>query len=160
MELSTRRHEDVDWRRQDTRNQSEREQHNLLRNKMVKHIFQIPFTGKTPKGDTMTQEWFDKRADLFEKYTVPSLKKQTSKDFYVWVTFRPEDATNPTTERILKALDGLKAIATFNGTMFTEDRATWHNEDLPERLAKTLPYIGTFLESADYIYETNLDSDD
>ena len=127
---------------------------------MVKHVFLCPFTGKTPRGDTMTQEWFDKRADLFEKYTVSSLKKQTNKDFYVWVTFRPEDAENPTTTRIIASLKGLKAIATFNGTMFTEDRAIWHNEDLPERLAKTLPYVRTFLGAADYIYETNLDSDD
>ena len=127
---------------------------------MVKHIFQIPFTGKTPSGDTMTQEWFDKRADIFEKYTVKSLRKQTNQDFYVWLTFRPEDAENPTTSRIIKSLEGLRAIATFNGTMFTEDRATWHNDDLKERLGKTLPDIGVFIKSADYIYETNLDSDD
>ena len=132
---------------------------NPLLNLNVKHVFQIPFTGKTPKGDSMTQEWFDKRASIFEKYTLPSLKKQGT-GFYVWVTFRPEDATNPTTEKVLGLLKGMKVIATFNGTMFTEDRAVWHNTDLGERLEKSLPSVELFLGRTDFIYETNLDSDD
>ena len=127
---------------------------------MIKHLFQIPFTGKTPKGDTMTQEWYDHRAEIFEQYTVPSLRKQSNKDFSIWITFRPQDATNPTTKRILSALDGLRYIATFEGTMFTEDRATWHNNDLVQRLQSVLPSVRLFMGYTDWIYETNLDSDD
>lgn len=127
---------------------------------MIKNLIQIPFTGKTPKGDNMTQEWFDNRTDIFERYTAKSLHKQSNKDFYVWVTFRPQDATNPNISRIQTALKGLKYIITFEGTMFTEDRATWHNNNLKERLERTLPAVSLFLGNADWIYETNLDSDD
>lgn len=130
--------------------------------KKVCHIFQVPFTGKTPKGDAMTQEWYDKRADLFIEYTVRSLAGQTRKDFGVWLTFRPQEFISPTTQRIAKALADAKIdyFMTFNGTMFTEDRATWHNENLPERLADCLPKVKSWIGEFDHIYETNLDSDD
>ena len=128
----------------------------------TKHIFQVPFTGKTPRGDNMTDEWFEKRVEIFIKYTIGSLKYQTNKDFLLWLTFRPEDRDSIITIRIEQALEesGIKHILTFNGTMFTEDRATWHNKDLPERLERALPILKKFVGDCDYIYETNLDSDD
>jgi len=43
--------------------------------------------------------------------------------------------------------------------MFLEDKATWHNDDLKERLTKCLPELRKLVD-AEYIYETNLDSDD
>ncbi len=111
----------------------------------MKHIFQVPFTGKTPHGDGFTsQEWYDERIELFTKYTLKSLKNQTRKDFLLWITFRPEEIFNKSTKKIAKALteSGIQNIVSFNGTMFTEDRATWHNKDLPERLEKVLTEFG------------------
>ncbi len=129
--------------------------------KKIKHIFQTPFTGKTQNGDTMSQEWFDHRTDLYLKYTLPSLKNQTNKNFLIWLSFRPQDKENPNTKRIAEALkeSGLLNIMTFCATMFTEDRAVWHNVDLKERLANCLPLVKPFIEE-EYVYETNLDSDD
>jgi len=126
------------------------------------HIFQVPFTGKTPRSDNQTQEWYDHRTDIFIQYTLESLKAQTNKNFVVWLTFRPQDIDNINTKKIETALkeSGLRFLMTFNGTMFTEDRATWHNVDLVERLDKTLPALKEFIGDTDYIYETNLDSDD
>ena len=129
---------------------------------MIKHIFYCPFTGKTPRSDTQSQEWYDKRAKLFEKYTLESLKKQTRKDFIFWASFRPQEIDNPTTKKIEKALKKaeINYILTFNGSMMTEDRALWHNFDLKERLNSALPKLRKLINGADYIYETNLDSDD
>lgn len=129
----------------------------------VKHIFQTPFTGKTPHGDGFTsQEWYEKRAKLFEKYTLPSLVQQTRKDFLWWLTFRREELDNPITQKIDKLLreSNLAYLMTFNGTMFTEDRALWHNKDLKERLEATLSDVEGSIDESEYIYETNLDSDD
>jgi|TARA_Y100000310_G_scaffold312222_1_gene359300 hypothetical protein len=129
----------------------------------IKHIFQVPFTGKTPNGDGFTsQAWYDKRASLFERFTIPSLKNQTRKDFLLWVTFRPEELFNKTTKKIARVLSESKIdnIMSFNGTMFTEDRAVWHNVDLKERLAVCLSEVKKMVGDATHIYETNLDSDD
>lgn len=130
---------------------------------MIKHIFYTPFTGKTPHGDGFTsQEWYDKRAILFEQYTIPSLLNQTRKDFIWWLSFRPEELLNKTTKKIAHALtkSGIPNIMSFNGTMLTEDRAVWHNVDLKERLEVCLPEVKKMVGDAKYIYETNLDSDD
>mgnify|MGYP001591246201 CR=1 FL=1 len=134
--------------------------------KKVKLVFNIPFTGKTPKGinkDGFTsQEWYEKRADIFINYTLKSLKQQTNKNFILWITFRPQEIFNGTTKIIAQALtkSGIQNIMSFNGTMFTEDKAIWHNTDLKERLEKCLHTLKEFVGDADYVYETNLDSDD
>jgi len=126
---------------------------------MIKHIFAIPFTGKTPKSDTQTQEWYDFRADIFIKYTLESLKNQTDKSSLIWLQFRPQEIDNSTTEKIKKALDKskLEYLMTFNGAIMKEDRAIWHNKDLIERTEKSLKQ---FKIKEKYVYETNLDSDD
>lgn len=134
-----------------------------MKSSNIKHIFNTAFTGKTPHGDGFTsQEWYDKRADLFIKYTLESLKKQSNKEFLLWLTFRPQELLNPTTKKIAKALtaSGIANIMSFNGTMFTEDKAVWHNVDLKERLEVCLPTLKEFVGDADWVYETNLDSDD
>ncbi len=133
--------------------------------KKVKMVFQTPFTGKTPGKDGTGfsgQEWYDKRADIFINYTLESLKKQTVKNFLLWITFRPQELLNPTTKLIARALtkSGIPNIMSFNGTMFLQDKAIWHNTDLQERLKKCLPTLKEFIGDADYVYETNLDSDD
>jgi hypothetical protein len=134
---------------------------------MVKHIYYCPFTGKDHYGEGLdygfkSQEWYDFRVDLFEKYTVASLKAQTDRDFVFWASFRPQEIDNPTTKKIEKALtkSGIKYLMTFNGIMMTDDRELRHNIDLKERLAKTLPELKKFVGEADYVYETNIDSDD
>ena len=129
---------------------------------MIKVIFSIPFTGKTPYSDNQTQTWYDFRAGIFEKYTLKSLENQTDKDFLIWLQFRPEEINNPTTKKIDKALKKSKLdyIMTFNGPIMKEDRATWHNQDLIERAEKSLKELEPKVKEFNYIYETNLDSDD
>jgi hypothetical protein len=125
-------------------------------------IFSTPFTGKTPWGDGFkSQEWFDRRADIYIEYTLKCLEKQTDKDFLIWLQFRPEEESNPTTKKIEDALKktGLQYILTFNSPIMMEDRAIWHNIDLKERTEKSMKVLEPLIKE-DWVCEVNLDSDD
>jgi hypothetical protein len=123
-------------------------------------VFSIPITGKTPHGDGFKgQEWFDFRAGIFEKYTAKCLQKQTDKEFLVWLQFRPQEKDNPTTQRFIKALDGLKVIVTYNSPIMMEDKATWHNDNLLERAERSLEALQGIIQD-EWVVEVGLDSDD
>jgi len=128
----------------------------------VKHIFQIPFTGKGLYNGFRGQDWYDLREKIFKKYTLKSLMNQTNKDFGLWISFRPEEKKNPTTKKIIEALkkSSLDYVITFNGIMMTDDRGVDHNADLEERLKEALPNLKKLVGDAKFVYETNLDSDD
>lgn len=125
----------------------------------IKVILTTPFTGKRTETGWKGQEWYDHRAEIFIKYTLLSLKNQTDKNFLFWVCFRPEEKTNPTTKKILEALDKshIDYRATFHGINFTDDKVPERNKDLPKRLDNMLMEIPKY-ECP--IYETMLDSDD
>ena len=125
----------------------------------IKSILICPFTGKRTESGWKGQEWYDHRADIFIRYTLSSLKQQTDKNFFLWLFFRPEEKTNPTTKKILEALDNshIDYRATFHGINFTDDKVPQRNKDLPERLDKMLREIPKY---ECVIYETMLDSDD
>jgi len=125
------------------------------------HLIYIPFTGlgiTEYKGDS----WFQYRANIFRDYVVKSLKAQTTKDFTIWISFRPEEKDNPVVTQIAKDIEdaGLKHIFTFDGVMMHDDRGTWHNQDLEERMQKSLDYLKEWLEPSEWIYKTDLGSDD
>jgi len=127
---------------------------------MVKYIFNCPFTGKGNIGNGFRgQDWYDLRAKIFNENTLKSLMNQSDKDFLLWLQFRPKEKKNPTTQKIENALkkSGLEYVMTFNGIMMYDDRGTEHNKNLVERTAKSLKSIEI---EAEYVYETNLDSDD
>ena len=130
---------------------------------MTKIIFSIPFTGKTPKGDNQTQEWFDFRAKIFQDYTLKSFKNQTDQNLFIWLQFRPQDRTNFTTLKIADFLKDslLNYTMTFDGPIMMEDRATWHNHDLLERAKKSLETLKkTITFEEDYVISVGIDSDD
>lgn|SRR3990167_1180151 len=130
--------------------------------KKIKHIFYTPFTGKGLYGGFRGQDWYRLRTEIFEKYTLKSLMAQTSKDFLLWVSFRPEEIFNPVTKKIANAItkSKLQNIMSFNGIMMTDDKVIESNNTLKERLEAVLPNVKKAVGDADYIYETNLDSDD
>ena len=113
-------------------------------NSMSQVIFSCPFTGKTPWGNGFkSQQWFDYRATIFEKYTLKSLVNQKDKDFLVWLQFRPQEKDNPTTEKIRNALTSAKLnfVITFDSVIMYEDKAIWHNIDLKERADRSLKVL-------------------
>ena len=125
-----------------------------------KIIINIPFTGLS-KGFS-GQEWFNFRAEIFNKYTLKSLVNQKDKDFLLWVTFRPEEKDNEVTKRIEEDIKeaGIDYVFTFDGTMFYDDKQLEQNKTLRERLKKSLKVIKGHIGSEKYVYLTLLGSDD
>ncbi|HDY66397.1 MAG TPA: FkbM family methyltransferase [Candidatus Scalindua sp.] len=144
--------------------------------KKLIHLVYVPFTGlgiREYGGDA----WFEYRIDIFIKYVLPSLLNQTTKDFVLWISFRPEEQENPLTKQLKHALDKteIKYILTFDGVMMHDDRGLKHNEDLKERMEKSLaevkkatePVIVSFsgdkaelYKPPEWVYKTDLGSDD
>ena len=129
--------------------------------KKLIHLVYVPFTG-LGSVDFKGNSWFSYRADIFRDYTLKSLTNQTTKDFVLWVSFRPEEKENPITKQIEQDIKnaGLKYILTFDGVMMWDDRGLFHNKDLKERMEKSLSVIKGQLEPAEYIFKTDLGSDD
>lgn len=128
-------------------------------------IFSCPFTGKTPYGLNQSgfrgDEWYAHRAEMFERFTLENLKKQTDQDFIWWGQFRKEEKDNPITKRIRASLEksNIKYVMTFDGPIMMEDRALWHNIDLLERSVRSLEALQSMITD-EWVYEVNLDSDD
>lgn len=87
------------------------------------HIVYCPFTGVGLLG-YRGDKWFKNRIEIFSDYTLKSLSNQTDQNFVLWLSFRPEEETNPlmiTLELSLK-LAGLPYIMTFDGLMYHDDK--------------------------------------
>ena len=128
----------------------------------IKHLVYIPFTGLGLYDGFRGQEWFDSRAKIFEQTALKSLSNQTTKDFTLWVSFRKEEETNPTTKKIEEAIkkSGLKYIFTFDGIMMHDDRGVDHNKDLKERMARSMKTLSSIVDDTDWVYKTEYSSDD
>ncbi len=126
-----------------------------------KHLIYIPFTGvgiHQYKGD----EWFKDRIEIFKNYTLKSLKYQSNRNFMIWISFRPEEASNPLILELLQAIkqEGFAHVVfTFDGLMYHDDRFLEQNISLPYRIRRTLLYLKP-LSKVDYVLMTRLDSDD
>lgn len=129
--------------------------------KKISHLIYIPVVG-LGIVEWRGQTWFDYRADLMKRFVIPSLKNQTTKDFTIWISFTQQVKENPTIKKIEQDIKdaGLKYIFTFDGVMMHDDRGVWHNKDLPERMAKSLAEVKSQLEPSEWIYKTDLGSDD
>lgn len=84
-----------------------------------------PFTGVGVPG-WRGDAWFADRIEVFKNYTLKSLQNQSNKNFVLWITFRPEEASNPLMSRLeqyLKMAD-MQYVMTFNGLMYHDDKYT------------------------------------
>lgn len=126
------------------------------------HLIYIPFTGLGKFGGYRGDSWFKERIRIFKDFTVKSLQNQTEKDFIVWISFRKEEQNNPLTEEITTIMkeSGLNYVMTFSGIAMWDDRGVEHNDDLLERLGKTIEGIRTLFIKKEYVYITNFSSDD
>lgn len=124
------------------------------------HIIYIPFVG-VGINKRFSQEWFADRIEIFKNYTLKSLLNQTNKDFTLWLSFRPEDLTNPLIESLSNILQqsGLRFVMTFDGLMYWDDRNETVNNNLEQRINSSLISL-RLLDLGDLIYLTRLDSDD
>lgn len=120
------------------------------------HIVQSTMTGKRGKAD-----YLELRSEIFENYTISSMRNQTEQNFLHLVTFRPQEEGNPMVQDLenrLKAKN-YNFIFTFFGQPFWYAHAG--NGDIKKRVEKTFSLLKErFYHSEDYVYFTVIDSDD
>lgn len=129
---------------------------------MINHILYIPFTGLGLFNGFRGDSWFSYRAEIFNKYTLESLKGQ-KKPFILWISFRPQEKNNPITKKIEKYVkeSGIKYVFTFDGLMYHDDKDVKRNSTLMERLGKSLKIVKKYLDlHLKYTYLTVISSDD
>jgi len=126
------------------------------------HFVYIPFTGLGLFDGFRGQEWFKNRAKIFQETTLKSLLNQSTKDFIVWISFRPQERKNPVTRQIRRILEqsGLRFVFTFDGVMMYDDRGLEHNKDLKERMARSLKVLKPLVGKEKWVYKTDCGSDD
>lgn len=122
----------------------------------TKIICHIPFTGLGILDGFRGNEWFERRIELFHKYTLKSLLNQTEQDFTIWLSFRPEEEYNPLIQTINIPH---KHIFTFGGIPIWDDKKINEEQWLFERLKKILPKLKGIIGSDD-VKMVNLGSDD
>ena len=112
------------------------------------HLVYIPFRGVGI--DNRNDEWFKERIEIFKNYTLKSLQNQTTLDFTLWLSFRPEDEGSPLIQDIKKAIHwvNLRVVFTYDGLMYHDDkfggsiankiyntarilRRAWRNREIP-----------------------------
>ena len=88
------------------------------------HFFYTPFTGLGLYGGFRGNRWLRNRIKAFKQFVIPSLQAQTNKDFILWVSWRPEERTNPHVKELHQwlATTGLKYVFTYGGVCFWDDK--------------------------------------
>jgi len=122
------------------------------------HIIATVMTGRGLYKGFRGEDWYSKRIEIFRDYVIDNLRHQTNQNFLHWIMFRPEEKEKKTTKLFLKSLDtiGYNYKATFHGQCWWDDKVD--NSTLEERLLKSLEELD--LPKTDYVYLTQLDSDD
>lgn len=92
--------------------------------KKIKHFFYVPFTGLGLYNGFRGNAWLKNRIKVFMHYVVPSLQVQTSRDFTLWISWRPEEKDNKHVKQFIKDLKstGLDVVHTFHGVCFYDDK--------------------------------------
>lgn len=127
----------------------------------IVHLLYVPFTGLGLYDGYRGDEWFKNRIDIFKRYTLNSLINQTNQNFVVWVSFRPQEESNPLTQELREYMSRLKDfrfVFTFGGLCFWDDK--YPQDKLLDRLRATLPSLKEVIGDADWVYETICPSDD
>lgn len=129
------------------------------------HFFYCPFTGLGLRGGYRGDEWLNHRITIFKVFVLRSLMNLEGEKFVLWISWRPEDETNPIVLDFythLKQIRGLRVIFTFHGIMFWDDKYT---DGLAERRLRTafnytLPELKEIVGEAETVYMTIQPSDD
>jgi len=122
------------------------------------HLVATVVTGRGLNNGFLGEQWYKTRVPIFKKYTIENLRHQSNQNFIHWMMFRPEEKNHPLTKELFKYLDKInyKYIPTFHGQCWWDDKVD--NDTLEDRLAKSLRELK--LPKTDYVYLTQLDSDD
>lgn len=127
------------------------------------HLLYVPFTGlgKIDRGD----KWLKDRIKIFKHFITNSLADQSSLQYTLWFSWRPEDKKNPIVQDFLihmEAFDRLSIVFTYDGLCFWDDK--YEDQEAGERLLnnlrRSLRYIKTHVDYADEVLMTIQPSDD
>ena len=124
----------------------------------------IPFTGLGNYGGYRGDRWLKNRIKIFKEYTFPSIFNQTTHKFYLLISWRPQEKTNPIVQEFGEWLDkfaDIKTIFTFDGILFWDDK--YPDEEAEKRLRnsleKTLPQLN-IAKDVEWVILTLQPSDD
>jgi hypothetical protein len=115
----------------------------------MKHVlltrFAIPFPKDNPRYErcTNSKNWFSNRCDLFEKYTLPSVRAQTSKHFD-WILLANPDFPSIDIDR----------LSSYNIEVLWVD---WEFDEDQQQLGEVLQHK---YKEHDWIITSRLDNDD
>jgi hypothetical protein len=112
----------------------------------MRHFMYVPFTGLGLYGGYRGKAWLKNRIQVFKQFVVPSLQAQTSQNFMIWVSWRPEERTNKQVQDLKYFLDVIfpdRVIFTYNGVCFWDDK--YPDEEARRRLLTSLHHSMTEL---------------
>lgn len=126
------------------------------------HFLYVPFTGLGLRGGYRGDTWLRNRIRIFKAYTLQSILNQTNQNFILWISWRPEDRTNPIVKELaehLSDIEGLAFFFSYEGPCFWDDKH--ENDKLLYRLTKTLRTVAYNVDpTSDYVLMTIYPSDD
>jgi hypothetical protein len=131
----------------------------------IKHLCYVPFTGLGLFSGFRGNRWLKSRIKIFKQFVITNLQAQTSHNFTLWCSWRPEEKSNKYVRELIDYLNQIpefKTIHTFNGLCFYDDK--FEDDVARERLINNLHCsMGDLLDEVgqvDYVYMTIQPSDD
>ncbi len=122
----------------------------------------IPWTGLGLFGGFRGNRWLKNRIKVFKQFVVPALEAQTSQNFMVWMSWRPEEKNNPIVKEFMEWLDSERVFHTFTGVCFYDDK--YDHEKARARLLEALhgaaPDLMNAIGECDSVLMTIQPSDD
>jgi len=106
------------------------------------HIIYTHITGLGLYDGMRSQDWLEKRIEIFKNFTLKSLLNQTNKKFLHWLAFRPQDKNNPAIVSLFRYLKSLnyEFVATFNGVMIYDDKFSGNPIDILKNGLRVIRY--------------------
>jgi len=114
------------------------------------HLLYVPWTGLGLYNGFRGNGWLKNRIVIFKQFVIPSLQRQSVKNFTLWCSWRPEEKRNPIVRELMAYLDAIpefKTIHTFHGVCFWDDK--YSDEVARDRLLTSLH--GSLAELTDAI---------
>lgn len=102
-----------------------------------------PFTGLGLYNGFRGNRWLRNRIKVFKQFVIPSLLNQTDQDFIHWISWRPEERSNPHVKELeqwLSKIEGYKFVFTYGGLCFWDDK--YDDETARKRLTLAIQESG------------------